>query len=188
MEQSVIDYIVIDESQIQHIQRLIVDEGKNVTPFRGNIEDGVPRMVYSDHNTILLTIDLLKEDEITKRAQQVSNKVINSTAYIKFRELLAKEKVSIIWDRGLDFQEAYDKWSSMVVDIRKRCEVKKKKVREGMELTNLRRTKREIRKQMKEMSDNTSVQGMYEARLRLMTKYIDNEKERRRVWKTWKNS
>ena len=187
MERSVIDYIVIDESQIQHIQRLIVDEGKNVAPFRRKIEDGVPRMVYSDHNTILLTIDLLKEDATTKRAQQVSNKVMNSTAYIRFRELLAKEKVSKIWERGLDFQEAYDKWSSMVAGIRKRCEVKKKKVREGMKLTNLRRTKRGIRKQMKEMSGNSSEQGMYEARLRLMTNYIDKEKveqERRRVRKT----
>ena len=96
MERSVIDYIVIDESQIQHIQRLIVDEGKNVAPFRRKIEDGVSRIVYSDHKTILLTIDLLKEDATTKRAQQVNNKVMNSTAYIKFRKLLAKEKVSKI--------------------------------------------------------------------------------------------
>ena len=58
-------------------------------------------------------------------------KMMDNQAYERFRKLLNEENVSRIWEGGLDMQEMYDKWNETLISIKKRCEVKKKKLQEG---------------------------------------------------------
>ena len=64
MERSVFDYIILDDNQIKHVQGLVIDEEKKMAPYRRISENGVSRMIHSDHNTMMLKIDLLMEDII----------------------------------------------------------------------------------------------------------------------------
>ena len=75
-------------------------------------------------------------------------KMMDNQAYERFRKLLNEENVSRIWEGGLDMQEMYDKWNETVISIKKRCEVKKKKLQEGKRLRNLQDAKRAISHQL----------------------------------------
>ena len=134
---------------MEHIHSLLIDEGKNIAPYRKKNEDGMLKTVHSDHNTVLLIIDLLEEDKEAAKAQQ--RKTMNESAYDKFRELMNTKRVSRIWETGLDLQEAYNKWNDTVIEIKKKCEVRKGKPKEANKrVRSLRRAKRMIRKQLSE--------------------------------------
>ena len=99
-ERSVIDYIVLEKKQMEHIHSLLIDEGKNIAPYRKKNEDGMLKTVHSDHNTMLLIIDLSEEDKEAAKAHQ-QQKTMNESAYDKFRELMNTKRVSRIWETGL---------------------------------------------------------------------------------------
>ena len=182
-ERSVIDYIILEKKQMEHIHSLLIDEGKNIAPYRKKNEDGIVKTVHSDHNTMLLIIDLLKEDREAAKAQQ--HKIMNGSRQ-KFRELMNTTRVSRIWETGLDLQEACNKWNDTVIKIKRKCEVKKGKPKEANKrVRKLRRAKRMIRKLLSEdVYISTADKELFAKRLRLISEYIENDKteqEKRKV-------
>ena len=184
MERSVLDYIILDDNQIKHVQGLVIVEEKKMAPYRRIIENGVSRMIHSDHNTMMLKIDLLMEDRDAVNTRQ--RKTMDNRAYVQFRKLVNEEKVSQIWEEGFDIQETYDKWNETVMNIKKRCEVKNKKPQEGKRLRSLRDAKKSIRHQLRCITRESPQRELTEKRLWQITKYIDGEKieqEKRNVQK-----
>ena len=74
---------------------------------------------------MLLIIDLLEEDRKAAKAQQ--HKIMNGSAYDKFKDLMNTERVSRIWETGLDLQEAYNKWNDRHSDRDQKRSVKLRK-------------------------------------------------------------
>lgn len=53
---SVIDYILVSEEHEGYIERMIIDEEKESTPYRDDSTPG--NMVFTDHNMITLELNL----------------------------------------------------------------------------------------------------------------------------------
>ena len=59
--------------------------------------------------------------------QQQQDQHDDDEAYIKYREMLQKEKVSKIWKMSLPQHTMYDIWSDKIIDMKKKCDRKRNK-------------------------------------------------------------
>ena len=72
IKQSVLDYVLMDKELAEHVERItICDKDKDMSPFNLKREGKNIRMVYSDHNPIIVETNLvlkqIKTEESRKR-------------------------------------------------------------------------------------------------------------------------
>ena len=112
---SVIDYILVSKNELDHIEKMVIDEDRDITPYYINTEENDAR-IYTDHFMISATFNLnlscLKKPRHCFALQTD-----------KFQEMLKEQKVSDIIDES-SIQESYTKWDNKVLKIRDMCHKK----------------------------------------------------------------
>ena len=113
---SIIDYAIINKEEIESLEKMTIDEGKQVTPAT---EHGT----FTDHNSIIVELNWIttsiKEDNsmicLTQRGQR------------KLTEETMGSGLTKIWKEKISIQEKYTKWSKKVVEIAENIFTTKKK-------------------------------------------------------------
>ena len=87
-EKSVIDYVITREAHKEVIKKMMIDESKESTPYRVIKENGETRKVYTDHNTILLEMNLV----IDAVKGGTTKSIITQKRYKRFHLIINMEK------------------------------------------------------------------------------------------------
>ena len=173
IEKSVIDYIIINDEDLDNIRKVIIDEEKLLAPFRlKRIAKNSFEKVYSDHNVIEVIINWVGHHE--RNSGTLPRKVMTDKSYQQFRQLMKDENVSQLWSRNGDVKETYRIWSERIVELKKMCERPAKTKIESKAIRQLRGIKRSIRKLYSDSNDQKKHLG---ERIKLMSEHIDREKK-----------
>ena len=103
-ERSILDYDLTNSKLLSTITEMIVDDNKQFSAF----ELEKSRKTYSDHNAILLKLNL-----VTAIEKQKKNRIITKCGYKKYRNKLTQKQISGILKQNT-IQVSYDKWSEEV--------------------------------------------------------------------------
>ena len=103
-ERSILDYVLTNSKLLSTVTEMIVDENKQYSAFK--LEKS--RKTYSDHNAILLKLNL-----VTAIEKQKKNRIITKCGYKKYRNKLTQKQISGILKQNT-IQVSYDKWSEEV--------------------------------------------------------------------------
>ena len=98
-ERSILDYFLTNSKLLSTVTEVIVDENKQYSAFK--LEKN--RKTYSDHNAILLKLNL-----VTAIEKQKKNRTITKCSYKKYRNKLTQTQISGILKKDT-IQESYDK-------------------------------------------------------------------------------
>ena len=175
--------LLIDEENDQYVKRMIIDEEKEFGFYRQAEEKGDGKVLYSDHNTIEVTLNIKevirsqkgKEEEIWKV------KSMNDKECAEFKKLTEEDQVLLnCWkNEGKTLQERYSEWNNRILSIKKKC-VKIRKSKKGKFRTRpikkLMNQKRKIRKQMKEVTNEKEQKEMVDMQ-RILSQHI-NQREK----------
>ena len=96
---SILDYVLTNFKLLSTATEMIVDENKQYSVFK--LEKS--RKAYSDHNAILLKLNLITEIE-----KQKKNKIITKCECKKYRSKLKQKQISGILKKDT-IQVSYDK-------------------------------------------------------------------------------
>ena len=83
-ERSILDYVLTNDILLATVTEMIIDENKQ---YEFKLEKS--RKSYSDHNAILLKLNL-----ITTIEKQKNNRIITKCGYKKFRNKLTRKQTS----------------------------------------------------------------------------------------------
>ena len=167
-ERSILDYVLTNSKLLSTVTEMIVDENKQYSVFK--LEKS--GKTYSDHNAILLKLNL-----ITAIEKQKKNKIITKCRYTKYRNKLTQNQISGILKKDT-VQVSYDKWSEKVQN--------NIKVVEKIFLENPRKDIMQLKRQMKKLrAQQQNIENIYEKtviieRIKLIKEHItDKMKENR---------
>ena len=103
-ERSILDYLLTNRKLLSTFTEMIVDENKQHCVFK--LEKS--GKTYSDHNVILLKLNL-----ITAIEKQKKNRIITKCGCKKYRKNLTQKQISGILKKDT-IQVSYDKWSEEI--------------------------------------------------------------------------
>ena len=182
---SILDYVIVDEEFAEHITEMkIHDKDKDISPFNlKQINTKKIKMVYSDDNPIVVKTDLvLMKIQTQEKRKKI---VMTREGREKYNLDLQKEGVSKLFDESDNIEEAYVKWESKVMEIRKKNETTRKltekRVSKSMRL--LLKEKKNLKKELAEQKTQEKMEKLNqikeqvlreEARLLLLLLYADN--------------
>ena len=118
---SILDYVIVDEEFAEHITEMkIHDKDKDISPFNlKQINTKKIKMVYSDHNPIVVKTDLvLMKIQTQEKRKKI---VMTREGREKYNLDLQKEGVSKLFDESDNIEEAYVKWESKVMEHPANC-------------------------------------------------------------------
>ena len=103
-KRSILDNVLINSKLLSTVTEMIVNENKQYSAFK--LEKS--RKTYSDHNAILLKLNL-----VTAIENQKKNRIITEYGYKNYRNKLTQTQISGTLKKD-KIQESYDKWSEEV--------------------------------------------------------------------------
>ena len=103
-EGSTLIYVLRNSKLLSTVTEMIVDGNKQYSAFK--LEKS--RKTYSDHNAILLKVNL-----VTAMQKQKKNRIITKWGYKKYRSKLTEMQISGILKRNT-IQVSYYKWSEEI--------------------------------------------------------------------------
>ena len=168
---SVLDYVLVDEELGEHLQKMeIFDKDKDLSPFRLKRETSKKiRMVYSDHNPIIVETDLVTM--MVELMEKKKRAVMTRDGREKYKKDLQKMKISQIWDNSKDsIQDMYDKWEEQVMQTRKQNETIKKSnyKRKSKTMRMLMSEKKKLKGQMKGSTDDGGLEKLKELKEKIL--------------------
>ena len=169
-ERSTLDYDLTNSKLLSTITEMIVDDNKQFSAF----ELEKSRKTYSDHNAILLKLNL-----VTAIEKQKKNRIITKCGYKKYRNKLTQTQISGILKKDT-IQESYDKWSEEVQnnikEVEKICRQNPRK-----DIMQLKRQRKKLRVQYQN-TENIYEKTVMIQRIKLIKEPItDKMKENRKA-------
>ncbi len=164
---SVIDYVLINKEHIASLERMVIDENKDNTPY----SEYQGERTYADHNLITVEMNWVTTSLVDKKERLV----LNEKAKEKFKQVTEEGELSKIWEDEGTLQEKYDTWSEKVRGITKQIFItnKKKKKHKNRKIRKLRRKRKLLKienaKEWKEINQE---------RRKLLQQFIDEEKKK----------
>ncbi len=168
-KKSVIDYIIVNKEDTTAVTRAMVDELKEMTPYR---MDENKQIVYSDHCTMMLETHVFK----IKNEDQ-NRRSINKKGYENIQAKLQQEQISETIKED-NFVETYTKWNDDVMRIVEECSSKRKKSKGWKVDRKLQVAKKMIIKELKAQN-----LGKEEIRILKVRKNLINEHIEKEHWK-----
>ena len=167
-ERSILDYVLTNSKLLSTVTEMIVDENKQYSAFK--LEKS--RKTYSDHNAILLKLNL-----VTAIEKQKKNRIITKCGYKKYRNKLTQKQISGILKQNT-IQVSYDKWSEEVQnnikEVEKICRQNPRK-----DIMQLKRQRKKLRAQYQN-TENIYEKTVIIERIKLIKEHItDKMKENR---------
>ena len=172
---SVIDYIIVQENDVDMVSTMKIDEDKTRTPYTMETHKDEIRRVYTDHNAITCTMNWKAEaDSVQKHINRLDKK-----KFKLFEKELQDEKVSEEIGPG-PIRKVYTKWNKRVKAIRNKYSSRRKTKRKWKGERILSKELSTIRKQLKKKNDKEEVTKL-KMRKRVIQQLIDRE----RIEKKW---
>ena len=185
-KKSAIDYAIIEKEDVEYCKSLTIDEEKIIAPFRLKKENGVVVTKYSDHNCMLLNMNLLLKEK--EKYQMETRTIMTEENYKSFAHDLKTEKVSSIWNQSISFQDKYNQWSRKVIEVRnKNATIKKpKRKQRSKALRELLQKKKQLKKDWKNEENEDEASIIYNEIQKLKEMIVQEEQEHnyRRMLKT----
>ncbi len=174
---SVLDYVLISKENCDRVIQMQIDEEKDLAPLRVKKDKGsITKTVYSDHNVILLRLDLIEPER--KIALQRSYRTrITEAGYEKIAAVLEEQNVSKIWDEDGSFQERYNKWTAKVKVIEDQYSTKIRKKAYASKAIRLYRQLRKSLKMERNEANEERKEGIRKEREELRVMILVEEKE-----------
>ena len=120
-DKSVIDYVIADKKCFTTIKEMHIDQNKDYTTFKiQRKESGDIKKIYSDHNVVILKVDLMTE------MQKEKIKKVITKGYKEYQQILQHKKISKIIQTG-NLQNQYDLWSQAIETPSKKLKKSSKK-------------------------------------------------------------
>ena len=165
-ERSILHYVLTNSNPLSTVNEMTIDENKQYSVFKLQ-KSG---KTYSDHNTILLKLNLILK-------KQKRNRIITKCGYKKYRNKLTQEQISGILKKDT-IQVSYDKWSEEVQnnikEVEKICRQNPKKG-----IMQLKRQRKKLRAQYQN-TKNIYEKTVIIERIKLIKEHItDKMKENR---------
>ena len=168
-KRSVLDYVLVFEEDIALVNKMEIDEEKDITPYHVEISDGKPERKYTDHAMITAYMNLKFKVEKGKTYAMV----MDQDGVTRYRERLAEENISSLINED-DIRTTYPKWRDKVTEIRESC-CKKVKIRKKWKVCRkLTVMKKEITKELKKKLSAKRVKELKDRR-KLIQQQIDDE-------------
>ena len=177
-KKSVLDYMIIQKSDIEKVSQVTIDENKLITPFRMVKKDGKVCTVYSDHNAMTCCIKWKDKNSIYEKRK----KVMTKKGYEEFEKRISEMKVSKIWKKQGKLQVLYDEWNDCIMKEKMKCEKKERKKSNTKLMRKLITTKRKLKKDLSFIVDKHE-QNMIKRRCKLISMHIVEENEKQYVKK-----
>ena len=127
---------MIGEEDENGVESIIIDEKKEVSPYRMRRSDGITHKKFPDHNVMSSVMKWAQQEENTKMKTKT---VMTNQAHIKYREMLQNGKVSKIWEMSKPQQTKYDRWSDKIIEMKMKCESRQSKGKESKKISDLRK-------------------------------------------------
>ena len=180
---AVLDYVLIEEDELETVEKMIIDEGRVVATSRIKEDEGTLRTVYSDHNVISIRlnwIDLEKE----RHMQTSTRKFMTKEGRLKYTRDIQEAEISKIWDKKGTLQKRYDEWTREVDRIRQNNEkeVKRKKTSMSKQGRLMNTLRKKLKKERKEATEDEERERL-QAEIDQLKKDIHEEEKQSKVRK-----
>ena len=173
MSRSVLDYVIVFKDDIHLVERMQVDEEKDITPYYVERIGGEDVRRYTDHSMITTMMKLNYQAEKSKTYAMV----MDDEGYKKFREKLKEDKVSEILD-GDDIRQTYTIWSKKVMEIKDSCSKRVKIKKRWKVCRKLTAAKKKITRQLKKTTDKDRIKKLRE-RKKIIKQQIEEEEQKK---------
>ena len=174
-EKSIIDYVMTNTEHLNSIKEMIIDETKEYATYRLDQQNQDLKKTYSDHNIILLKIDLHTETIQTKE-----RKIITTKGCKQYSENIGQLQISKLIATG-QIQNNYEKWRETVKQSIKRVTKKKRKTNTRRDIRQLMKMRKNLRKELSQSTDTKKRQHLKD-RIRTIKEHIvDRNKEIRGI-------
>ena len=181
---SILDYVIADNELAEHITEMkIHDNDKDISPFNlKQINSKKIKMVYSDHNPIVVKTDLVMMRIQT--IEKIKKTVMTKEGREKYKLDLQRERVSKIFDEMANIEELYEKWESKVMEIRKKNETTRKltEKRGSKTMRLLLKEKKTIKKELAEQKTGEKMEKLNQIKEQVLQE--EKESYYRRLTKT----
>ena len=170
-KKSAIDYLIITEEHEKLVKNMVIDEEKNITPFRDDSLPGKP--IYTDHNMITLNMNLQiigSENDARKISRKKMEKFKEATESTQLTELVKK-------DESNDITEMYTKWNDKTLDIvKKTCGQKMTAKKELKEIRMMRRKRKKLKLEMRQEKEKTKIEIIKRRRIMIQQHIVERKK------------
>ena len=172
---SILDYVVMDEKLCRVAKSIkIYDKSKEMSPFNIKKEAKEIKIIYSDHNPIIIEVDL-----ITMQIQETERKkktVMTEDGYTAYRNELQSKEISKMWDEVTDTQQSYNAWNETVIESKTKHETVRNMARKRKSKT-MRILMNEKKKLKLELKNDMNTEGLKKLE-KLKEQIVAEENER----------
>ena len=178
LKKSVLDYVIVFEEDMKLVNRMEIDEAKDITPYHVERAGNLVEIKHTDHSMITATLNIASIAQKSKSYAMV----LDSEGKVEFQKALKDENVSsIITDD--DILVTYPIWREKVTTIRDMCSKKVKIQKKWKVCRKLTAVKKRITKELKGDIDSDRVKELKERRKLIMMQIEDEEhkKENARI-------
>ena len=176
-ERSILDYVLTNSKLLSTVTEMIVDENKQYSAFK--LEKS--RKTYSDHNAILLKLNL-----VTAIEKQKKSRIITKCGNKKYKNKLTQKQISGILKKDAT-HVSFDKWSeevqSNIVEVEK---IFRQNPRN--DIMQLKRQRKRLRPQYQNTENKYEKRVLIE-RIKIINEHITDKmkenKSRRNKIKYW---
>ena len=181
---SVLDYMLVDKELAEHIEDMTIhDTDKDISPFHLKRESARKiKTIYSDHNPMTLKTDLIKMKIQTEERKRKT--IMTEEGREKYKQDLQKHKISKIFDDTTNLEEAYEKWTGRVMEIRKKNETTRKMLEKKKSKTMrlLLKEKKKVKKELNKEKTEEMMEKLEEIKRKVLRE--EEESYYRRLTKT----
>ncbi len=151
-QRSVLDYVLVTKENLEIIKEMIIDEEKEFAPLRIKEQKGELTKVYSDHNVIILRLNLIEPEK--QKAERLKRMVITAKGYAQIRNDFKREDISKIWEESTTLEERYTKWSKKVKEIEERYKTQPKRRKfTSKKVRVMKKLHKQLKKKRKEVDE-----------------------------------
>ena len=178
LKKSVLDYVIVFEEDMKLVNRMEIDEAKDITPYHVEKAGNLVEIKHTDHSMITATLNIASIAQKSKSYAMV----LDSEGKVEFQKALKDQDVSsIITDD--DILVTYPIWREKVTTIRDMCSKKVKIQKKWKVCRKLTAVKKRITKELKGDIDSDRVKELKERRKLIMMQIEDEEhkKENARI-------
>ena len=169
---SIIDYVIVFEEDLNLVQKMVIDEDQNKTPYYVQTQTSFNR-VFTDHFMITTTLNL----SLKNNKKPTYCYVLNKEGMLEFKDKLLENRVSEIIDEN-DIKATYTKWNSKIIELRDSCYKKVKLNRQWKVCRRLTSMKKDITKQLKRTTNKLDINKLKQRRLLIMQQIEDEERKK----------
>ena len=182
-KKSILDYVIVSKENEDIIKEMVIDEEKELAPFRIKDVKGIDTTVYSDHNVILLNLNLIEPERLKAKSSKMM--IITAKGYAQIRKEFEEERISNIWKEQIPLSEKYTKWSTKVKEIEEKHKKEiKRKIFTSKKVRVMRRLHKQLKKKRKESDEDRRQEIVQEIKeLRVLVIEAEEEERHRKIVK-----